>query len=408
MNIYIHCFLQNFRFSCFQLAVISKDTLNLSLQSYYYLFIGFFFIVAIKITYLSVFRLEFLLFGKKSLKSPIMSRFKWLGGIIPFAFGLVFVIYLIVLTIFFRSKRDKRVDSQQSASRTAFQLYFYGMSFENVYQSPWGPNRSGNWCIYLLLLWRVACFGFFFGNDMIWGLIHNSGNSAVYFTNWNVYLISLYYFLASVASVIGVWNDNSFWEHLLQQQQSHNHDNIQNRENLSFWAISTTKFGMAVHILFEIAGSTAFFITVIAFSALNPHFVYWNVSQHFVTTMSFLVELFLNNMLIRWEHVLFTVTWGLIYLIFIWPMVATGAATEWPYFFLDTDSVTVFGWYIMLFVALIFFYYVFYGVGALKWAIVGRKPHIYESLPLSQQHLQQRGNLLSVAADPEPKFNNFV
>jgi hypothetical protein len=331
-----------------------------------------------------------------------MSRFKWLGGIIPFAFGVVFFIYVVILAIFFSSNRGKSIDGQQNTAGTAFQRYFYGVKFENIYQSPWGPSGNGNWCLYLLFLWRVACFGFFFGNDMIWGLIHNSGNSAIYFTNWNVYLISLYYFLASIASVIGMCNDNGYREHVQQQQQNDN----RSRENQSFWTASTAKFGVAVHILFEIAGSTAFFITVIAFSALNPHFVYWNVSQHFVTSMSFLVELFLNSMIVRWEHVLFTVTWGLIYLIFIWPMVATGAATEWPYFFLDTDSATVFGWYVMLFVALVLFYYIFYGVDALKWAIVGKRPYSYENLPLSQQH--QQSHVGFIGAGPEPKFDSVV
>jgi hypothetical protein len=328
-----------------------------------------------------------------------MSRFKWLGGIIPFAVGVVFIIYVIILAIFFRSKRDKRVspDGMQSVSQTAFQRYFYGgIGFENIYQSPWG-----HWFMYLLFLWRVACFAFFYGNDTIGGLIRNSGNSAMYFTNWNVYLISLYYALASIASVIGICKDNAFRDHV--QQQQHNNNN-RNRANHPFWADNTTSLGIIVHILFEIAGSTAFFITVINFSELNSDFIFWNVSLHFATSISFLIELFLNSMFVRWEHVLFTVTWGLIYLIFIWSMVATGAATKWPYFFLDTENVTV------LFAALVVFYYVFYGIDALKWAVVGRKPYTYVPLLLSQPQQQQPDAVLSVAAgvDPEPKVNYFV
>jgi hypothetical protein len=331
-----------------------------------------------------------------------MSRFEFLGGVIPFAFAVVFVIYVIILAIFLKSKRDKKVspDVMQKASRTAFQRYFYGINFENVYQSPWG---SGRLSMYLLFLWRVACLGFFYGNDMIAGLIHNGGSSAIYFTNWNIYLISLYYSLASIASGIGICKDSAFREHVTQHQLKN-----RNRETVSFWADATTMLGVTVHILFEIAGSTAFFITVIDFCALNPNFVYWNVSLHFITSMSFLVELFLNSMFVRWEHVLFTVTWGLIYLIFIWPMVATGAATKWPYFFLDTEKVTVSGWYIFLFTALIVFYYIFYGVAALKWAIVGRKLYTSETLPVSQENMQLHAKASSIAPDAELLVNTFV
>jgi hypothetical protein len=301
---------------------------------------------------------------------------KYLGGVIPFAFAVVFVIYVVILAIFFRSKRDQRVspdgDGQPVVARTEFQRYFRSVSFENVYQSPWG------YCfMFLLFLTRLGCFVFFYGNDMIWGLVRHTGNSAIYFTNWNIYLISLYYFVSSVASAIGICKDNAFREYI------HQHQHNRNRDNLSFWTDSMTTLGSAVHILFEIGGSTAFFITVIDFCTLDPKFGYWNVCLHFVTSVSFLVELVLNSMVVQWYHVLFTVTWGLMYLIFIWPMVATGAATKWPYFFLKTEKV-VFGWYIFLFLALIFFYYVFYGVDALKWAIVGKKPYAYENTPLSQ------------------------
>eukprot|EP01033_Poteriospumella_lacustris_P003161 gene3161-2326_t len=183
---------------------------------------------------------------------------------------------------------------------------------------------------------------------------------SVFFTAWNVDLLALYFFLASVSSIIGISYDIG----LRDFQEAH----IGHEANaVHFWSTHTLRFGYAVQILYEIAGSTAFFVTVIAFVFLNPEFQFWNVSVHFITSMVMLLELSLNNINVRWEHMLVNLAWALIYLIFCWPMVRFGAMNEWPYFFLRSKSASVFLWYIILIVVDIFFFYLFWTLSLCKY-----------------------------------------
>jgi hypothetical protein len=134
-----------------------------------------------------------------------------------------------------------------------------------------------------------------------------------------------------------------------------------------YWSESMIAFGHMIQILYQIAGSTAFFITVVAFTSLNPHFSFWNVNNHFITSMSFLGELFLNNMTVRWEHVVFNITWALIYLVFAWIMRITNVLSGWPYFFLATNTQVVFLWYVGLFLLNILLYYIFWSFSTFKY-----------------------------------------
>jgi hypothetical protein len=112
---------------------------------------------------------------------------------------------------------------------------------------------------------------------------------------------------------------------------------------------------------------TACLVTVINFSALNPEFSFWNVSQHFITLMTLILELFLNNMYVRADHYPFNISWAFLYLIFIWPLVVMSRISFWPYFFLKTDTYSCFFYYTGLVVADFLFYYLFYAISWLKY-----------------------------------------
>jgi hypothetical protein len=345
-----------------------------------------------------------------------MAAFRYLSGIIVFTVGLVVSIYAIIGYLFYQIEKHRKTEKEEGRrserfnheSLNLFQRFCYGTSFETVYQSAWmNTCRGANRMMYLLLIWRIVRFGFFFGNNFIYGFINKGVGTAAYFSNWNIYLTCLFYFLASIASIIGITHEHAFQDHLLRMRSQKG--DIPETE--PFWSESLTKFGYALQILFEIGGSTAFFITVVSFTTVDPSFrSYWNVSEHFLTSVTFVVELYLNNMLIRWEHVLFTITWGLIYLIFVWPMVRTGAITGWPYFFLKTDKVTVFGWYIVLFAALMTFYYSFWALGYLKWIIVGKLSHKTEtevSSPVFSPHAEIEAPVQPIPMHIESAFYNI-
>eukprot|EP01031_Cornospumella_fuschlensis_P027101 gene27101-32745_t len=166
------------------------------------------------------------------------------------------------------------------------------------------------------------------------------GANAFYFTLWNVDLVTLFYLLATIASINRLY---------LTAYHPSAEDTPRYLRMLS----------NSVQIIFEFATATAFFVTLVAFTALNPHFAFWNVNQHFVTSMSLLGELMLNKMGARYEHVIFQISWAFLYLLFCWPMVASGALPEWPYFFLKTGSAAVFAYYAVLFLLNVVFFLLF-------------------------------------------------
>jgi hypothetical protein len=278
-----------------------------------------------------------------------MSRFVYLPVAIVYASGLYVV--LLIISICLYKKYGKH-----SADSSFFESFFKGREFSVVYQS---CLPEGRWQ-YILLGFRIVACLYFFGVGMVYLYAHDNGGSAHYFTIWNIDLITLYYFLASVASTIGIMYDKPSDE-----------TRVLTISHYPTWSDNMTTFGYTVQILFELAGGTAFFITVVAFTTLDPYFHFWNVVIHFTTTMTFLIEITLNKMTVRWEHYIINISWALLYLFFIWPIVACGVLSDWPYFFLASDTPAVFVWYAILFLVDIFFF-------ALFWTVVWGKYKLLE------------------------------
>jgi hypothetical protein len=166
------------------------------------------------------------------------------------------------------------------------------------------------------------------------------------------------------------------------------------------WSSSVIAFGQFVHILFEVCGGiffwmicnciyiciiqntslnviiksiffivigTAVLVTVINYSVIDSSCSFWNLSQHFITLVTLILELFLNNMYIRADHYPFNMSWALLYLIFIWPLVAMNRIPSYPYPFLATDTSLCFFYYFSLFVVDALVYYTFYSLSYLKF-----------------------------------------
>ena len=74
---------------------------------------------------------------------------------------------------------------------------------------------------------------------------------------------------------------------------------------------------------FEVLGSSALLVTVVDFVILGGDFTFYNCMAHLANSMAFLVlELPLNNIKIVPHDVVFNVTWLIIYLVFIFTIVA--------------------------------------------------------------------------------------
>ena len=154
-------------------------------------------------------------------------------------------------------------------------------------------------------------------------------------------MIAVYFAMAVISSVLGlVWGAKF--------------------EDDVYWSHSVLRLSFLMQILFEIAGGTAFFVTVVTFGLLNPQFQFRNVNEHLVTSATLLVELSLNTMRIRWEHVILNGLWTLAYCLYIWSAVATHKVTNWPYSFLDVSTSGCFSWYLALLFANVLFYSLWY------------------------------------------------
>lgn len=289
-----------------------------------------------------------------------MTDLTYLPYIIPatvIAYGLVL---LLVLYLFNRQERRREEDALCTAMETKpkplFDLYFHVLPFQFTYTSlnPYGGNI-------LLLCTRIASFCYIFGISGLWGFIRRDFHNLYFFTNWNLVMISTYYGIAIHSSLIGLVYHNEVKNESFSENSWLTVESPNAVPEKSFWSLYVQRLGFCIQVLFEVAGATAIFVTIIAFTFLNPVFDFWNVCAHFVTSMTFLAEMAQNTMIVRWHHVMLCNGWALVYLVYIWPAVGSGAVTDWPYSFLDTASAGCFAWYFMLFLgdSVIFFLWLY-------------------------------------------------
>jgi len=317
-----------------------------------------------------------ILFVCGHIKSLADSFFKmpdltYLGAIIPCTYAVYGLFVSALLFFFFRQERRRQEAealvnhnnaSKNSPSPSLLELYFSPLPFNYTYKS---VNVYGG--DVLLLCTRTASFCYIFGLSGLWNFIREDWTNLYFFTLWNVIMISVYFAMAVISSVIGLVYGAEFAKRENSQQQPSSGWFSQEG---AFWSDHVLRLSLFMQILFEVAGGSAFFVTIVAFSFLNPEFVFWNVSAHFVTSMTFLIELSQNSMIIRWQHVLLNMLWALIYCTYIWPAVATHKVTDWPYDFLDVSNAGCFAWYFALFFANVLFYSLWYTLSRIKYEYV--------------------------------------
>ena len=85
------------------------------------------------------------------------------------------------------------------------------------------------------------------------------------------------------------------------------------------------------------------------------------------------MEVFLNKIPVRWEHVIANLLWAALYIFFIIPVKMEGAIHSWPYDFLNLYSASCIIWYTILFVVNIIVYLVWYGLDRLVNKYIGDK-----------------------------------
>lgn len=252
--------------------------------------------------------------------------------------------------------------------------------FEDTYES-FTPNAK-----YILFTTRILSLFYICGISVIANYILVSRNQWFYFTLWNAQLIALYFFLAVCCSIIGFIYGNKSSSNLCVVKMTNE------SSTRIIWSAEITRFAHIVRILFEVCGGNSFLVIAVAFILLDHEFEFWNVSVHFVTTVSLIVEMIFNNIYVRFDHFPLNLAWPALFLVFIWPIVFTGVR-EWPYFFLRTDTYYCFLYYNGLLIINLFFYYLWYGTSELKF--YGRNKYSkYSSSKLPNFDLSMRMSTL--------------
>ena len=210
---------------------------------------------------------------------------------------------------------------------------------------------------YLLCTTRILSFVYILGVSVITNFITQGSQRAdwfIYFTYWNCLLLSIYFFLASSFSILGLIVKDT--------------DKI--AENFYVGLL-----GKTVHSLFEVCGSSGMLVTVIAFNQVNAvsdgHMDIWNISTHLVTLGTLFLEMSLNNFYVRFLQYPINLAWGIAYLIFVWSYVyyRKEEFQDWPYTFLETENTTCFFLYLGLFILNIAFFVTWYCISEFKFWI---------------------------------------
>lgn len=226
-------------------------------------------------------------------------------------------------------------------------LLFEGKSFETITSCPHPSIPPG-----VLAGVRLVLFGWFCGFSFIYNFVR-SPHGWHYYTNWNLILISIYYMLVTVASALKLYKDY--------------------KSDISVSAAEEA-LAKAAGTLYPVVGSAAIMITILNFILLSSDPDLWNITQHATTSISFIIfEMPLNDIPVNWP--VWAVSWPVVYLFFIWPVVAAGAK-DWPYYFLEVENAGCFFWYQILFLASIMFFCFYYGIVRTKESLLTRSRQV--------------------------------
>jgi hypothetical protein len=377
-------------------------------------------------------------------------------------------------------------NEQETWWERSFRSYFYNPYFDRTYQVVPYTCLSGKTGKVLLLTFRVLTFLYFIAIPFIFNVTRVHGLDLTYFTLWQVMLITLYFFCASIASAIGVYYHDLVYNntyaasgdtydahgvnasqsidehgapHHHQQQLGYvrppgttvglptdqyvgphgdieNHQNPNNQGRIAGeyivptdrqpeeahtgrdisttihppitqdrvyrevnWSYSMRAFGSFIQILYEVAASCALLTVIVVYASGIGTLEWVDVSQHILVFAIFAVELCLNMIEVRFEHILLNEAWILLYLTVIWGLVGSETLPHWPYQFIETNSRMSLGIYAVGFFGSCLIYTVWLAMNLAKFQIVHH--HI---APMYDEQAQYETR--QEGAYKPPKLNN--
>eukprot|EP00042_Codosiga_hollandica_P038328 m.311453 g.311453 ORF g.311453 m.311453 type:complete len:281 (-) comp55361_c1_seq1:271-1113(-) len=193
---------------------------------------------------------------------------------------------------------------------------------------------------------------------LVFSYIFAVGTSFRFYTFWNFSLLTLYFLLSSIHSLLAHRN------RAVYQQVVDYHTGT---PFMRFFACSTWT-------LFQMMATTVFLVDTVLWLILYPlattpdelatvlNFSSYNV--HGANVVFLLMELFLNKQLFNAAHSVFIVILPLAYGVFQWIYYAEGG--DWVYPFMATDTSSAAGWYVSILALHLGFFCVAYFVGGIR------------------------------------------
>ncbi len=205
----------------------------------------------------------------------------------------------------------------------------------------------------ILFALRVAGFLWFFCFAWIGRWIYRATEGTDppywYFTVWNIILLGFYFLLASICS----------WQHYIDPNGS-------STAGFPSWYTPERRrlVGSVTSMVYDVAGSNALFVTLVAFTVLDSSGRFWNIANHLSNSLFILGDTVLNDLDPKPFNLQYSLIWLYAYTCFVWIIVDTDTR-EWPYNFMKVDEASAFFVYTVLLVLNILLY--------LLWLLVAGK-----------------------------------
>ena len=247
--------------------------------------------------------------------------------------------------------------------------------FEDAYES-FAP------CLrYFLFLTRFLSFYYICGVSVSANYFFMGQHQWYYFSSWNALLLSVYFMLATCASILGfVYGIPDSVVHLAPDESdpSNNYSyNLDKSESESkskkiIWSAHSVRFGQIIHVLFEVCCGSSLLVIASCLLVFDSESGFWNLSVNLAPLLTLLLELLLNNMYVSIDHYPYNLSWAFLYLIFIWPVVVMNKISFWPYAVLSLERNTCYFWYTLLVLTDTICYFIFCFLSFIKRLIRSR------------------------------------
>jgi hypothetical protein len=278
-----------------------------------------------------------------------MGKYKYLAEII----AMICIEYIVLICCFIALK-SKNVSFASGS--------FFDKNLETSGRS-WLGKRYPNYSKHAnvgLLVFRLVAFGWL-------GILGMITHFALYpygwhyYTNWNIILISFYFLMASITSILQVTPYG--------QSTTPTPSSSATTSGMIVRAKAMARLGQTSGACFGFVASSALMVTVLNYMLLSANGKFWNTVLHGTQTILITMEMCVNDIQINRQEVVLAVSWPMLYVVFIWPVVAEGVK-EWPYFFVEVGRSSAFVWYHILFLLSIIFFLLTLGIDYIKWKYV--------------------------------------